>query len=83
MSVFSLPWKLTIELRGRGCYSATAEYYMLLALQSWRQRLLLYIIIKREKNNSATFTSAISELDDKEASVKFMWARSYTFFEEN
>lgn len=55
MSVFSLPWKLIIDLWGRGHYLAMAAYYMLLALQSWRQRLLLYIIIERGKEEFAHF----------------------------
>lgn len=66
-----------IELWGRGCYLAVAEYYMLLALWSWRQRLLLSIIIKREKDTSATFISALLEQHDNKESIQ---ANSYKLF---
>lgn len=57
-----------IESWGSGCYSAVAEYYiyllLLLALQSWRQRLLL---CKRVKEKFVMDTS--TSRADKQAQV--------------
>lgn len=51
MSVLSLSWKLIIELWSQSWSLAMAEYYMLLALRRWRQRLLLYITVKKKKRD--------------------------------